>query len=58
MYRSAKEQLATRPEQQLAMGGLGEAISLQSSEWYPGEVHSMYTSTSEGLKQAPRKTFR
>jgi hypothetical protein len=58
MYRSAKEQLVTRPEQQLAMGGIGEAISLQSSEWYPGEMNSLFTSTSEGLKQAPRKTFR
>ncbi|MDQ1912440.1 hypothetical protein RAC89_18780 [Paenibacillus sp. GD4] len=58
MYRSSKEQLMTKPEQQLSMGGLEEALSLQTSGWDPAEMNSMYSSVSEGLKMMPRKTVR
>ncbi|MED4603068.1 hypothetical protein P9314_20815 [Paenibacillus validus] len=58
MYRSPKEQIATMPELFTALGHMGEAVALLSSEGTAGEMSSTFSSAHEQLKRTPRKTFR
>jgi hypothetical protein len=58
MQQSGKQQLVTRPEQQLLCCSVAESAGMVAAVLNGNELTAKYTSFSEQLKKQPRKTYR